>query len=106
MAKKDGGFQEIFSRILKADFVIWDEFAIRPFPNGGLEELFGLLQKLDENVAMAFTSNRDFSDWQPFFADHTIASAFIDRAVFKATIIKIAGNSFRLRNSDDTGTEP
>ncbi len=105
MAKREGGYQEMASKILKADFVIWDEFAIRPFPYGGLEELFALLQKLDETTAVAFTSNRDFSDWQPFFADNTIASAFIDRAVNKATIIKIVGNSFRLRNSERQASE-
>lgn len=100
MAKKDKTYKDFLAKILKADLVIWDEFAIRPFPEGGLEELFALLEKLDETSALAFTSNRDFVDWRPFFADNTIASAFTDRAVNKSTIIKIVGASYRIRNFD------
>lgn len=78
----------------------------RPFPPGGLKELFALLEKLDETSALAFTSNRDFVDWRPFFADNTIASAFADRAVNKSTIIKIVGASHRIRNFECQAAEP
>jgi DNA replication protein DnaC len=100
MAKKDKRYVEFTNKILKSDFVIWDEFAIRPYPQGGLEELFALLEKLDENVSMALTSNRDFADWTPFFSDNTIASAFTDRIINKSTIIKVLGDSYRIRTVD------
>lgn len=104
-AQKDQSYHEFVARILKADFVIWDEFAIRPFPPGGLEELFALLEKIDESSALALTSNRDFVDWKPFFADNTIASAFTDRVVNKASIIKIVGTSYRIRHFQEKAEE-
>lgn len=105
MAKKDKRYGEFTSKILRADFVIWDEFAIRPYPQGGLEELFALLEKLDENTSMALTSNRDFTDWAQFFSDNTIASAFIDRIVNKSTIIKVLGESYRIRSVDKNAND-
>ncbi len=97
---KHSGTQESFiKKILKNDFVIIDEFALRPYPEGGTAELQGLLDELDEHCAVAITSNRDFIDWEPFFDDKTIASAFTDRAVHDGSIIRISGGkSYRTKN--------
>jgi DNA replication protein DnaC len=97
---KRAGTQDSFiKRIMKADFVIMDEFALRPYPEGGTAELQGLLDDLDEHAAVAITTNRDFIDWEPFFDDKTIASAFTDRAVHDGSIIRITGGrSYRTRN--------
>ncbi len=44
------------------------------------------MEKLDESVSIAITTNRDFRDWQSFFADQTIASAFTDRIINNAVL--------------------
>ncbi len=94
--KKAGSQQAFIKRVIKNDFVIIDEFALRPYPEGGTAELQGLL---DEHCAVAITSNRDFADWEPFFDDKTVASAFTDRAVHDGTIIRITGGkSYRTKN--------
>lgn len=97
---KQAETQEAYiKRFLKLDFVIIDDFALRQYPEGGSGELQGLLDELDERVALAITSNRDFVDWEPFFDDKTIASAFTDRAVNNGTIIRVVeGKSYRTRN--------
>jgi len=99
-SRKNGSYKEFTKAIYKTDFIIIDEFALRPFVAGGTEEMFALLQDLDENNAVGITSNRDFADWKSFFADYTLASAFTDRAVHQATVIKVeSGTSYRFRNS-------
>jgi DNA replication protein DnaC len=97
--RKNNSYQAFLKKLLKADFFILDEFAIRRYPEGGTDELFALMEKLDEHVSIALTTNRDFRDWQIFFADNTIASAFTDRMINNATMIKVeTGMSQRQKN--------
>ena len=97
---KQTGTQEAYiKKLLKLDFIIIDDFALRQYPEGGSGELQGLLDELDEQVAVAITTNRDFIHWEPFFDDKTIASAFTDRAVHNGTIVRIiGGRSYRTKN--------
>lgn len=97
--KKAGTYKIFLKKILGADLVILDEFAIRQYPEGGTDELFAILEKLDERVSIALTTNRDFRDWQAFFPDSTIASAFTDRMINNAIMIKVEkGISERQKN--------
>jgi DNA replication protein DnaC len=88
-AKEKRTYNQFVKKILKAHFVILDEFAIRAFPPGGIDELFALLDKLDEAVSLAVITNRQFEEWAPFFADNTMASAFTDRMINNAYLIKV-----------------
>ena len=47
---------------------------------------------------MIITTNRNFKDWGNLFGDRVIASAIIDRIVHHATIVKLNGNSYRVKN--------
>lgn len=94
-SRKEDTYNSLMKEILGADFVIIDEMCLNPFPEGGATLLMRLLEKIDENVAVAFTSNRELSGWIPFFPDEVVASAFVDRAINDATIIRIIGESNR-----------
>jgi len=47
---------------------------------------------------MIITTNRNFEDWGNLFGDKVMASAIIDRIVHHAHIIKITGDSYRIKN--------
>ena len=42
-------------------------------------------------------SNSGFSEWGEVFGDNVVAAALLDRLLHHAIVIKIAGNSYRLR---------
>ncbi len=94
-AKEKGTYESLIKDILSNDLVIIDEMCLNPYPEGGATLLMRLMDKLDENLAVAFTSNRELSGWLPFFPDEVVASAFVDRAINCATIIRIIGDSNR-----------
>ena len=48
------------------------------------------------------TTNRSFEDWGQLFGDKVMASAIIDRLVHHAFIIKIKGESYRVKNTEKT----
>ena len=47
---------------------------------------------------MIITTNRNFEDWGLLFGDNVMASAIIDRIVHHAQIIRIKGDSYRVKN--------
>jgi DNA replication protein DnaC len=94
-AQKKGTYNILVKDLCAVDLMILDEMCLIEYPPGGSILLLRLLEKLDEHTSVAFTSNRDLSDWVPFFPDEVVASAFVDRTVHQATIIKIIGNSNR-----------
>ncbi len=100
--KKNSGYDKFLKDLLSMDLVIIDEMCLLEYPPEGSTLLMRLLDKLDENIAVAFTSNRELSDWVPFFPDEVVASAFVDRSINYATIIKIVGKSNRAAQHQTT----
>lgn len=60
--------------------------------------LFELICHRYETGSLIITSNQAFSEWDKIFPDNVMAVAAIDRLVHHATIINIAGESYRLKN--------
>jgi hypothetical protein len=50
---------------------------------------------------MILTSNRSFKEWGEIFGDNVVAAALLDRLLHHAVVIKIEGNSYRLRAHKD-----
>jgi DNA replication protein DnaC len=46
---------------------------------------------------MILTTNQPLSKWGEIFGDYTIANAIIDRLVHHSQIIKITGQSYRIK---------
>jgi len=95
LAQKKGTFNALVKEICSVDLVILDEMCLIEYPPGGSILLMRLLEKLDEHISVAFTANRELSEWAGYFPDEVVASAFVDRTVHQATIIRITGESNR-----------
>jgi hypothetical protein len=59
---------------------------------------FEIIRIRYETGSMIITTNRNFEDWGLLFGDNVMASAIIDRVVHHAQIIKIKGDSYRVKN--------
>jgi DNA replication protein DnaC len=75
-----------------------DELGFKKIPSSGLDDFFEIIRQRYENGSLIITTNRSFEDWGNIFGDAVIASAIIDRIVHHAYIIKITGESFRIKN--------
>ena len=64
----------------------------------GAELLFQVLTEREERHRSAVASNHPFSEWGETFTDPRLAAAVVDRLTFKAHIIDIGTDSYRLRN--------
>jgi DNA replication protein DnaC len=95
-----GGDDKTLARYLKPDLVIIDDMGMKQLPRRSGEVLFEIIMRRYENRSTMMTSNRPLEDWGKLIGDVPSATAILDRFLHHATIIAIAGKSYRLRNQD------
>lgn len=95
--KADGRYQTALKRYKRLDLLIIDELGFKKIPRNGLDDFFDVIRSRYENGSIIITTNRTFEDWGGLFEDPVMASAIIDRLIHHAEIIKITGNSYRIK---------
>jgi len=97
-SKADGKYQLMIKKLGKIDLLIIDEVGFKKFPQNGIDDFFEVIRTRYENGSMIITTNRNFEDWGELFGDKVMASAIIDRIIHHAFIVKINGESYRVRD--------
>ena len=78
--------------------LIIDEVGFLPMDLDGANMLFQLINKRYEKHSTIITTNKPFGKWHEIFNDVTLANAILDRLLHHSLIIKIYGNSYRLKD--------
>lgn len=104
-AKKRDDLSKLFKRILSSDLWILDDWAVISLSRDVSEEVFDLLDRRQNNMAMILTSNRDINEWPQVFIDPVLASAAIDRIFDRANITIFTGRSYRAEGKKDKRVE-
>jgi len=98
---------KMLARYLKPDLLIIDDMGMKQLPRRSGEYLLEIIMRRHENRSTMMTSNRPLEDWAKLIGDVPAATAILDRFLQHATIIKITGKSYRLRNGkDDAAAKP
>jgi DNA replication protein DnaC len=90
--------QRLMKRYLKCDLLIIDDMGIKQLPHRSGEHLFEIIMRRYERKSTLMTSNRPLEEWGKLIGDVPAATAILDRFLHHATLIKIKGRSYRLRN--------
>lgn len=98
-AKAQDRLSRKLEQFARFDLLVLDELGYVPFDRKDADLLFGLVTKVYEKKSVVITTNLPFGRWSEVFLDATAAAAVIDRVVHHATILKIEGESFRLRDA-------
>lgn len=96
-AEREGNLVSRLRYINRVALLVVDEVGYLPIDKGGANLFFQLVNARYEKGATILTSNRGFKDWGEIFGDNVVAAALLDRLLHHATVIEIAGNSYRLR---------
>lgn len=86
-------------RFEKYDLVIADELGYLSFDREGADLLFSNLSLRTAAKSTIITSNLTFDRWDEVFGDAAITSAIVDRLTYKAILIDMEGDSYRLRET-------
>jgi DNA replication protein DnaC len=99
------GDRSRLGKYLKCDLLIIDDMGIKQLPARSGEYLFEIIMRRYENRSTIMTSNRPLEEWGKLVGDVPAATAILDRFLHHAHIIRITGNSYRLKDRPTTTTK-
>jgi DNA replication protein DnaC len=82
--------------------LVCDEVGYLSYDNRNADLLFQVISRRYERKSTVLTTNLAFNDWNTVFPNAACTTALIDRLVHRADIIPIVGDSYRLREAEQT----
>jgi DNA replication protein DnaC len=80
--------------------LVLDEVGYLAFDNRNADLLFQVVSRRYERKSLVMTTNLAFKEWHTIFPTAICAHALIERVVHHADVVKIEGESYRLRESE------
>jgi DNA replication protein DnaC len=84
------------SQLRRANLVIIDEIGFMPVSKTEAHLLFSFISACYESKSLVVTSNKSFDDWADFLGDSVIATAILDRLIYKCEIFNLTGEGYRI----------
>jgi DNA replication protein DnaC len=104
-AQRQGRMKEALHRTVAAPkLLIIDEIGYLPFGREQSNLFFQVIAKRYEKGSIILTSNLAFGSWDEAFADDAVlTAAMLDRILHHASVVQIAGESYRLKDKRRAG---
>lgn len=96
-AAQENKIESVVKHYLKYKVLIIDEIGYLPISKDVASGFFQLIAARYEKRPTILTTNQPLSKWGEVFGDSVIANAIIDRLVHHCHIIKITGQSYRIK---------
>ena len=94
---KENRVEKVVKHYLKYTVLIIDEIGYLPVDKDAAFGFFQLIAARYEFRPTILATNQPFNKWTDVFGDAVIANAIIDRLVHHCEVIKITGNSYRIK---------
>jgi DNA replication protein DnaC len=96
-AHADHSLDKALKRLTHPRLLIIDELGYLPLDKQGRDLFFQVISKRANTGSMILTTNKPFKLWGEVFQDNAVASAIAERIVEHGELIKLEGDSYRLR---------
>lgn len=87
-----------YKRMEKANLVIIDDIMLFPLEKQAAVNLFNFVNLLFEKTAFIITTNKSPKDWAQMLNDEFLATALLDRLLYRCEVINLSGKSYRMKN--------
>lgn len=87
-----------YNRIAKADLVAIDDIMLFPMNKEDAATFFNLINTLHERTSIIITTNKAPTEWAHTLDDEVLATALLDRLLYKCEIVNLKGTSYRMEN--------
>src|SRR3984957_13288139 len=104
-AQRQGRYRQVMHRAVNAyRLLIIDEIGYLPMSRVQANLFFQVVAQRYERGSLILTSNLAFGSWdQAFAGDAVLTAAMLDRILHHATVVQIAGESYRLKDKRRAG---
>jgi DNA replication protein DnaC len=85
-----------YALLLKTNLLVVDDIMMFPLEKKQAVGLFNLVDNLHQRASMIITTNKSPDEWVKLLDDEVLATAILDRLLFKCEIIRLSGKSYRM----------
>jgi len=93
----DGKRKQYFADLASAPLLIIDDLGMRKLPSTAAEDLLEVIMRRYERASTILTSNRPVDDWGKLLSDNAAVTAFLDRLLHHAHVLKCGPRSWRTK---------
>ena len=87
-----------YNRYLKAHLIAIDDSMLFPIKKNEAVALFNMINHLHEQCSLIITTNKSPKQWAESMDDEVLATALLDRILYRCEVIKLEGQSYRMEN--------
>ena len=87
-----------YKRIIKSHLLVIDDIMMFPIEQQGAIAFFNLINELHNNTSLIITTNKSPKQWADVLKDGVLTTALLDRILHRCEVIKLSGNSYRMKN--------
>ena len=87
-----------YKRLSKADLIVIDDIMLFPVEKNQAVALFNFINQLYEKTSFIITTNKMATDWAKMLDDEVLATALLDRLLYRCEVINLSGKSYRMEN--------
>jgi len=87
-----------YKRLLKAHLIAIDDIMLFPIKKSDAVAFFNLINHLHEKTSVIITTNKSPKQWAETLEDEVLATALLDRLLYRCEVVKLEGNSYRMEN--------
>jgi len=104
-ATLEGTRKTCLADLAAVPLLIIDDLGMRKLPHTAAEDLLEIIMRRYERTATLLASNRPVDDWGKLLGDTAAVSAFLDRLLHHAHVLKCGPRSWRTKVHTDLRTE-
>lgn len=87
-----------YNRLIKAQLIVIDDIMLFPLEKTIAVSLFNFVNQLFEKTAFVITTNKAPKEWVKMLDDEVLATALLDRLLYRCEVINLSGKSYRMIN--------
>jgi DNA replication protein DnaC len=87
-----------YTKLMKAHLLAIDDIMLLPIKKDEAVGFFNLINHLHERTSVIITTNKSPTEWAQTLDDTVLATALLDRLLFRCEVIKLQGASYRMEN--------
>lgn len=87
-----------YKRLCRAQLIVIDDIMMFPLEKEVAVHLFNFINQLFEKTSFVITTNKAPKQWAQMLDDEVLATALLDRLLFRCEVVNLSGNSYRMEN--------
>jgi len=89
-----------YNKILKLHLLGIDDIMLMPMKKDEAVAFFNLINILHEKTSIIITTNKAPTEWVEILQDEVLATALLDRLLYRCDVVKLSGTSYRMEHRE------